>query len=167
MEITDQDINEGLRAAINEMTVYIGDQRESLVILRETAKSFFMSASFVITLVMSLNIIYVKVNPSWSTPYRILLTLLILSYCGFTYYSLKSFIPSPIIKPFPDDYEDLTVSLCTQETERQAMILSAYLKSIEYNRPIIIRKSSHVKWAALLWGVMIVLVILIAAIPKI
>ncbi|TDA66105.1 MAG: hypothetical protein D9V45_03970 [Chloroflexi bacterium] len=167
MENTEDDIIAGLKVAVSEVSGYMADQRHSLTILRDTAKSFFTAASVVISLVISLNLFFVKVEPSWRVPYWILLALLILAYCGFTFFSIKGFLPTPITKPFPDDYDILTKNLCVPEIGRQAMILSSYLESMKFNRPIVIKKTNYVKWSAILWGVIIILVIFMAAIPKV
>ncbi|MBA4376974.1 MAG: hypothetical protein C0401_12500 [Anaerolinea sp.] len=167
MERTADDILEGLKIATEEISGNMNDQSQSLVVLRETAKTFFTAASVLVSLVISFNLFFVKVDNDWKIHYLILSVLLIIAYVGFTIFSIKGLLPSPITKPFPADYKDLTESLCIPNPDRQAMILSSYLASMEYVHPMVVKKAAQVKWAAIMWGVMIIIIILLAAIPRV
>ncbi|MHB0924862.1 MAG: hypothetical protein ACYC3H_13015 [Bellilinea sp.] len=166
MERTADDILEGLKIATEEISRNMNDQSQSLIILRETAKTFFTAASVLMSLVISFNLLFVNVENDWKIHYLILSILLLITYVGFTFFSINGLLPSSITKPFPADYKDLTESLCIPNPDRQAMILSSYLASMEYVHPMVVKKAVQVKWAAIMWGVMIVLIILIASIPK-
>lgn len=158
---------EGLRSAINEVSEYLSGQKRTMIVLADTAKIFFTAASVITSLIISYNLFFVKVNPSWSLVNWILTGLLIIIYCGFTYFSISSIFPAPLHKPFPDDYDSLTQSLCVPEIDRLAQILSNYLCAFDLNKKVVKRKASNVMWSAILWGTMILVTIFMAAIPKV
>ncbi len=158
---------EGLKIAISEVSEYLSGQKRSMVVLGDTAKIFFTAASVITSLVISYNLFFVKVDPSWSLVYWILTGLLILVYCGFTYFSIRGIFPVPMHKAFPDDYDSLTKSLCVPEIDRLAQILSNYLCAFYLNKKVVSKKASCVMWSAILWGIMIVVIILMAAIPRV
>ena len=161
------DTIEGLKLSFEEVFRHYDAQINTLRILRETARTFFASASLFVTFMISLNIFFVSVEPAFQKQYNSSLFGLVFFYIALLIVCVVSLIPSALFTPFPDDYDILTKSLCKSEPDRLAMMISAYLQCMECNAPIIIRKVRLIYLAGGLIGIIVILITFLATIPKV
>lgn len=75
-------------------------------------------------------------------------------------------IPPKRNPPFLRDYNALTNDLCVAELDRWAMLVNAYLISIEKNATIITTRVKIMVSSGILLGLMIIVIIMMAMIPK-
>lgn len=156
---------EGLKQSFIEVRELHDSHIRSIRLMRDVTKTFFSSCSILITIVVSLNIIFREINSIYTAAYNGLLIGLICAYILFVVLCIWNLIPGALVPPFPRDYEKITESLCIPAVDRYAMMVSAYLKSMELNTPIINKISNRLIASGVLYGLMVVIIIGLAMIP--
>ncbi len=159
------DTTSGLTSAIEEMKKVMKDQEDSLVNLRGTAQTFFSALSILIALITAVRAAFLSVDPVYSTWYIAGLIGSGLLYLAFVVVTIQGMRPVAMVQPFPRDYQILTDSLCKPEADRLAMQLSAYLKAIECNQPIVVKKVRLVTTSAILLAVDVIVLLVMSFIP--
>lgn len=158
---------EGLKAAVALTKWYMDDQEKSMATLRDIAKTFFGAGSVLVSIISVLNIFVGSVAPGSVGLYNALILLLAVVYIGFVVVNLLAIRPTTWHKPFPEDYDVLIESLCLEADDREAMLLSANLKTLELNKPLIEAKTNLVLLSGGILGVLVLILLLLAFIPKV
>lgn len=162
----DDDTLQGLETAITLLKFYMEDQEKSMVLLRDIAKTFLATGSILISLISGLRLAF-----EFESNHPILFDIAYISlgilYIGFVVFCLLSMKPESWHLPFKQDLELLKKALCVPEVNRKEGIITAYLKTLDSNRTIIVRRTNYVIWSGILLGLSVICILLISFIPKI
>lgn len=158
---------DGLKAAVALTRWYMDDQEKSMYTLRDIAKTFFGAGSVLVSIISVLNIFVGSVAPGSVGLYNALILLLAAVYVGFVVVNLFAIRPTYWHKPFPENYDILIESLCVEAEEREAMLLSAHLKTLELNKPLIEAKNKLVLFSGGMLGALVLILLILAFIPKV
>ena len=163
----DSCIVEGMRQSFIEISSHYDAHKDTIKILRDISKLMFTTASLFFTLIISLNIFFVNVRESYQLLYNILLILLVVVFLIFLFLVIRNLMPDSLSRPFPRDYKKITESLRVSETERYAALITQYLESMKRNEPIYDVIMNRIVASGVLYGVIIVIILGLAMIPKV
>lgn len=158
---------EGMKQSFIEVSSHYDAHLNTIKVLRDTSKLMFTTASVFFTLVISLNIFFVNVKASFQLLYNILLIVLLVVFLIFLGLVIWNLMPKSLSRPFPRDYDVITKGLCVSEADRYAVLVSQYLESMKVNEPIYETIMNRLVASGVLYGVMVMIIIGLAMIPKV
>lgn len=161
--------NTYLVIALAEMEKTFERQLASFEVIKTTVRALLSSASLIVALVSALQIFASPIfSPGWLICYRIGLLLAGCLYVALISLCSKALWPVAPVLPLACEWDVLTTAYRDlSEHDRLSKQLSAVLNAIDLNRPLIKRYVMFSMAATALLPLIVVILLLLALIPRI
>lgn len=157
----------GYQVALEEMKLALQHNLASFDAVKNMARALFGSASLIIGLLGTLQIIVAKVEPAYRASYNILIVLTMLAYVVLILCCLLVLTPNNIYLPIAPEWDELWNQFISETDENiQKTRLSSYINAIQLNRPILARLRKITSLATLMLPSIILLVLIISILPR-
>jgi hypothetical protein len=158
----------GLQVSIDEMQKTLERVLASMDAIKNTARSTLSSASLILALVSLLQILAPTVQVRWVTLYGFGLALVAVLYLVLIGLCVYSLAPVSMIGPVAPEWQALRDAF-TGKCEQDILLtrLGGLINAIHQNRPIVQKYSRMVTLASSLLPALVLLLLLLALIPRI
>ena len=159
--------NHAFRIAVEEAKAAFQNQMESIKAIKNNSTALFGSASLVLSIISSLQILR-PVPKEYFLPYLILLGLAGCIYILYFLLSIRIIASTELFLPILNDTQEYTkLFLNRSEKDILSDLLDAYLQAIHKNESIIIRRKNLSQLSNLLISLLVITLLVLAVVPSI
>jgi hypothetical protein len=152
---------------LSEMRRSFQAQSDGIDSIKGTIKTVFGSASLIVSLIGALQLFTTTVAPQWLPWYQIALVVIAVLYLALIIVCVAGMWPAYLYPPLNPKWDELTTTFQNMnEQEMTTMYLSAVLKAIQLNKPIVRRFVRLEITALILLPILVLLILFLAWLPR-